>query len=120
MTVAVAAETMISHSVARVSTAPAAAPRSLSCQVRDCGLLDVNIITCFSPLIAGRESVDSLIALVPGGSYKTSLMTCCTCQIVETSKTYVTCGVDPDSDCMHIGRGKDLYLTTHESPMPTR
>jgi len=35
MTVAMAAETRISHSVARVSAAPAAAPRSLSCQVRD-------------------------------------------------------------------------------------
>ena len=28
-------------------------------------------------------------------------------------------GVDPDSDCMHIGRGKDLYLPAHESPTPT-
>jgi len=37
MTVAVAAETRISHSVARVSTAPVAAPRSLSRQVRDIG-----------------------------------------------------------------------------------
>jgi len=35
MTVAVAAETRISHSVARVSAAPAVAPRSLSRQVRD-------------------------------------------------------------------------------------
>ena len=35
MTVAVAAETRISHSVARVSATPAAAPRSLSRQVRD-------------------------------------------------------------------------------------
>jgi len=35
MTVAVAVETRISHSVARVSAAPAAAPRSLSRQVRD-------------------------------------------------------------------------------------
>ena len=35
MTVAVAAETRISHSVARVSAAPAAAPRSLLIQVRD-------------------------------------------------------------------------------------
>jgi len=35
MTVAVAAETRISHSVARVSAAPAVAPRSLSHQVRD-------------------------------------------------------------------------------------
>jgi len=35
MTVAMAAETRISHSVARVSMAPAVVPRSLSCQVRD-------------------------------------------------------------------------------------
>jgi len=35
MTVAVAAEIRISNSVVRVSTAPAVAPRSLSCQVRD-------------------------------------------------------------------------------------
>jgi len=35
MTVAMVAETRISHSVARVSAAPAAAPRSLSHQVRD-------------------------------------------------------------------------------------
>jgi len=35
MTVTVAAETRISHSVARVSAAPAVAPRSLSRQVRD-------------------------------------------------------------------------------------
>ena len=35
MTVAVAAEIRISHSAARVSAAPAAAPRSLSRQVRD-------------------------------------------------------------------------------------
>jgi len=35
MTVAVAAETRISHSVARVSVTPAAAPRSLSRQVSD-------------------------------------------------------------------------------------
>ena len=38
MTVAVAAETRISHSVARVSAAPAVAPRSLSRQVRDSSL----------------------------------------------------------------------------------
>jgi len=37
MTVAVAAETRISHSVARVSAAPAAVPRSLSRHVRDTG-----------------------------------------------------------------------------------
>ena len=35
MTVTVAAETRISHSVARVSAAPAVVPRSLSCQVPD-------------------------------------------------------------------------------------
>ena len=35
MMVAVAAETRISHSVARVSAMPAAVPRSLSCQVCD-------------------------------------------------------------------------------------
>jgi len=35
MTVAVVAETRISHSLARVSTTPVAAPRSLSRQVRD-------------------------------------------------------------------------------------
>jgi len=35
MTVAMAAETRISHSVASVSAAPAAVPRSLLCQVRD-------------------------------------------------------------------------------------
>ena len=68
MTVAMAAETRSSQSVARVSAAPTAAPRSLSCLVHDSGLLDANIITCFSPLIAGREPTDSLIALVPGGS----------------------------------------------------
>jgi len=35
MKVAVAAQTRISHSVVRVSAAPAVAPRSLSHQVRD-------------------------------------------------------------------------------------
>jgi len=35
MTVAMAVETRISHSVARVSATPAAAPRSLLRQVRD-------------------------------------------------------------------------------------
>jgi len=35
MMVAVVVETRISHSVVRVSVAPTAAPRSLSCQVRD-------------------------------------------------------------------------------------
>jgi len=37
MTVAVAVEIRISHSVARVSATPAAAPRTLSRQVRDTG-----------------------------------------------------------------------------------
>jgi len=39
MTAAMAAERRISHSVARVSAAPAALPRSLSHQVRDTGVV---------------------------------------------------------------------------------
>ena len=53
MTVAVAAETRISHSVARVSMAPTAAPRSLSCQVHD----SRSPIQTEAPVRSGRVAV---------------------------------------------------------------
>ena len=60
MTVAVAAETRISHSVARVSATPAAAPRSLSRQVRDNDFLNSDSRTGLKNLnrdyICGRKS----------------------------------------------------------------
>ena len=46
MTVAMAAETRISHSVARVSAAPTAVPRSLSRQVRDSCISHFEVRNC--------------------------------------------------------------------------
>ena len=56
MTVAVAAETRISHSVARVSAAPVAAPRSLLRQVRDSMALKP------IPRTPGQRHLDQLLS----------------------------------------------------------
>jgi len=63
-------------------------------------------------MIAGYKYNSTLIAVACDGSFEASLLTC-TCQIIETNNTYVMHGGNLDSHWMHLGCGKDLYLSAH-------